>query len=114
MEATAKTPGASVRNLSLRGPHGKVIGKILDVVYTPDHKAIQHGIVELDRNGDRKKRIEISWDAVEFDEKGRASLRHELGDEPLDPNLKSAKKKASNTDEAGVEVDYYKDRITPK
>jgi hypothetical protein len=51
---------------------------------------------------------------VEFDEKGRASLRYDLGDEPLAPKLKSKKKKASDTDQSGVEVDYYKDRITPK
>lgn len=114
MFTTAKTPGASVRNLPLRDTHGKVIGKILDVVYTPDHRAIQHGIVELDRNGDGTKHIDISWDAVEFDEKGRASLRYDLGQEPLTPKLKSKKKKASDTDQAGVEVDFYKDRITPK
>lgn len=111
----AKVPGASVRNQPLRDTQGKVIGKILDVVYTPDHRAVEHGVVELDRNGNGKKRVDVSWDAVEFDEKGRASLKYELGEEPLAPNLKSRKKiKASESDEAGVEVDFYKEKLTPK
>lgn len=110
-----KIPGESVRNKPLHDSHGKIIGKILDVVYSADHKKIEHGVIELDKEMARgTTRRDIAWDAVRFDDHGEASLTDEAGADLLvKPQGKAKKTMAEKETQEAAEVDFFDNRQRP-
>lgn len=113
MTQAGKVPGASVKDKPLMDMHGDVIGKILKVVFTDDHRQITHGVVELNEPGGKPpKQVNIPWQAVGFNEKGEASLRYEIDEKGSIPGLR--KNAADLNMEEAAEVELFAQRMEPK
>ena len=54
----------------------------------------------------------IAWDAVEFDENGQASLKVEIDNKRLIPNLDPKKNPQMQSQEA--EVDFFANQMNPR
>lgn len=83
-------------NRPIHSKDGKELGKIVEIVYTPDRSKIRYAVIDFGEpyTSDRKL-FAISWDAIEFDKSGFGVL-----DFDVDPDILA---KAMPLDEENME-----------
>lgn len=93
----AKTRNVEVHtNRPIHSKDGKELGKIVEVVYTPDRSKIRYAVIDFGEHYfSEKKLFAVSWDAIEFDRTGFGVL-----DFHVDPDILA---KAMPMDEENAE-----------
>ena len=70
-------------NRPIHSKDGKELGKIVEVVYTPDRSKIKYAVIDFGEPcSSEKKMFAVSWDAIEFDKSGFGVL-----DFDVDPDI---------------------------
>ncbi len=70
-------------NRPIHSKDGKELGKIVEVVYTPDRSKIKYAVIDFgEPYSSEKKMFAVSWDAIEFDKSG-----FEVLDFDVDPDI---------------------------
>jgi len=71
-------------NRPIHSKDGKELGKIIEVVYTPDRSKIRYAVVNFgEPYSSAKKLFAVSWDAIEFDNSGFGVLDFDVNPDIL-------------------------------
>ncbi len=71
------------KNRPIHSKDGKEIGKIVEVVYSPDRSMIHYAVIDFgEPYSEERKMFAVSWDAIEFDKTGFGIL-----DFDVDPDI---------------------------